>query len=36
VIDENQVMHGIITMDDILSQVISIAWRKRPRMPKGL
>ncbi len=28
VIDENKVLHGVITMDDILSQVISIAWRK--------
>lgn len=34
VIDENKVLHGIITMDDILSQVISIAWRKR-RPAKG-
>ncbi|MCX5678047.1 MAG: CBS domain-containing protein [Candidatus Omnitrophica bacterium] len=36
VIDENKIMHGIITIDDILSQVISIAWRKRPAKPKGL
>lgn len=36
VIDENNFLHGIITMDDILSQVISIAWRKRTRKPKGL
>ena len=36
VIDENKVMQGIITIDDILSQVIAIAWRKRPRIPKGL
>jgi len=36
VVDENKILHGIITMDDILSQVISIAWRKRPRKPKGL
>lgn len=36
VIDENKVMHGIITIDDILSQVIAIAWRKRTRLPKGL
>lgn len=36
VVDENKVMQGIITMDDILSQVISIAWRKRSRLPKGL
>ena len=36
VVDENNILHGIITMDDILSQVISIAWRKRPRKAKGL
>ncbi len=36
VVDENKVMHGIITMDDILSQVIAIAWRKRVRISKGL
>ena len=36
VVDENKVMHGIITMDDILSQLVSIAWRKRPRKPKGI
>ncbi len=36
VIDENKVLHGVITMDDILSQVISIAWRKRPRAAKSL
>jgi CBS domain-containing protein/sporulation protein YlmC with PRC-barrel domain len=37
VVDENKIIHGIITMDDILSQVISIAWRKRPRIsPKRL
>lgn len=36
VVDENKVLHGIITMDDILSQVISIAWRKRPVTSKGL
>jgi len=36
VIDENKVLHGVVTMDDILSQVISIAWRKRPRGPKGI
>jgi CBS domain-containing protein/sporulation protein YlmC with PRC-barrel domain len=35
VVDENKVLHGIITMDDILSQLISIAWRKRPRPAKG-
>jgi magnesium transporter len=31
VVDEHKVMHGVITVDDILSQVIAIAWRKRPR-----
>ena len=36
VVDENRILHGIVTMDDILSQVISIAWRKRPRVPKEL
>jgi len=28
VVDENNVLQGIITVDDILSQVISIAWRR--------
>ena len=36
VVDENKILHGIITMDDILSQLVSIAWRKRPRKPKGI
>lgn len=36
VLDEERVLHGIITMDDILSQVISIAWRKRPRPVKRI
>lgn len=36
VIDENKVMHGVITMDDILSQLIAIAWRKRHPKAKGL
>lgn len=36
VVDENKVLHGIITMDDILSQLVSIAWRKRPKKVKGL
>ncbi|MBN2452939.1 MAG: magnesium transporter [Candidatus Omnitrophica bacterium] len=36
VVDENKILHGIITMDDVLSQVISIAWRKRTRIPKGI
>lgn len=36
VVDENKVLHGIVTIDDILSQVISIAWRKRPAKPTGI
>jgi magnesium transporter len=36
VVDENKILQGIITVDDILSQVISIAWRKRPRKAKGI
>jgi Mg/Co/Ni transporter MgtE len=36
VVDDNKVLQGVITMDDILSQVISIAWRKSPRMMKGM
>lgn len=28
VVDANNVLHGIITVDDVLSQVISIAWRR--------
>lgn len=36
VVDENKVLQGIITMDDILSQVVSIAWRKRPKKAPGL
>lgn len=36
VIDENKILQGIITMDDVLSQVISIAWRRRKRVSKGL
>ncbi len=36
VVDENKLLHGIITMDDILSQVVAIAWRKRPRKAKGM
>jgi magnesium transporter len=35
VVDENKMLHGIITIDDILSQLVSIAWRKRPRKLKG-
>lgn len=36
VVDENKALQGIITMDDVLSQVISIAWRRKSRMPKGI
>jgi CBS domain-containing protein len=36
VVDENKTLHGIITIDDILSQVISIAWRRRPRQAKRI
>ena len=36
VVDENEILHGIITIDDILSQIVSRAWRKRPRKPKGI
>lgn len=28
VVDENNLLQGIITVDDILSQVVSIAWRR--------
>lgn len=35
VIDENKIMHGIVAMDDILSRVISIAWRRKPRKSLG-
>ena len=28
VVDDNNVLHGIVTVDDVLSQVISIAWRR--------
>jgi CBS domain-containing protein/sporulation protein YlmC with PRC-barrel domain len=36
VVDEHKILSGVITIDDVLSQVISIAWRKRPRASKGL
>jgi CBS domain-containing protein/sporulation protein YlmC with PRC-barrel domain len=35
VVDENKMLQGIITMDDIFSQVVSVAWRKRPKKVKG-
>jgi magnesium transporter len=28
VVDDNHVLQGIITVDDVLSQVIAIAWRR--------
>ncbi len=28
VVDENNILQGIVTVDDVLSQVISIAWRR--------
>jgi len=36
VVDENKILQGMITMDDILSQVISIAWRKRHKTARGI
>jgi CBS domain-containing protein/sporulation protein YlmC with PRC-barrel domain len=36
VVDENKILQGIITMDDIFSQVVSVAWRKRPKKVKGV
>jgi magnesium transporter len=33
VINEGGILQGIITIDDILSKVISIAWRRRIRTP---
>jgi len=36
VVDERKVLQGIITSDDILSQVIAIAWRRRPKNIKGV
>lgn len=36
VVDNHMVLNGVITMDDVLSQVIAIAWRKRPGAPKGI
>ncbi len=32
VVDDNNVIQGIITVDDILTQVISIAWRRLKRI----
>jgi len=31
VVDENKTIHGVITIDDVLSRVILLAWRKRPK-----
>ncbi|MBI4972888.1 MAG: magnesium transporter [Candidatus Omnitrophica bacterium] len=35
VVDNNNLLQGIITVDDILSQVIAIAWRRRLRRIKA-
>jgi magnesium transporter len=33
VVDENEILHGIVTADDALDQIIPTAWKKRlPRM----
>jgi magnesium transporter len=32
VVDENNILQGIITVDDVLSQVISLAWRRLKRI----
>lgn len=32
VVDDNNILQGIITVDDILSQLISIAWRRLKRI----
>lgn len=34
VVDKDKIVHGIITIDDVLNQVISLAWRKRPKKRK--
>jgi Mg/Co/Ni transporter MgtE len=31
VVDEHKTMQGVITVDDVLEQLIPLAWRKRPR-----
>ncbi len=38
VVDENNILQGIVTVDDVLSQVISIAWRrlKKIKIQKAL
>lgn len=36
VVDENKLLHGIITMDDVLSQVVSIAYRRSAVKIKGI
>ncbi len=36
VVDKDNVLHGIITVDDILSQVISIAWRRLKKIKVSL
>lgn len=34
VVTQDNVMQGIITVDDILSHIIQLAWKKRTRKPK--
>ncbi|MDP3731427.1 MAG: CBS domain-containing protein [Candidatus Omnitrophota bacterium] len=34
VVDENNILQGIVTVDDILSQVIAIAWRRFKKIKK--
>lgn len=34
VVDENNILQGIITVDDILSQVIAIAWRRLKKIKR--
>ena len=34
VVDENNTLQGIVTVDDILSQVIAIAWRRLSKLKK--
>jgi len=36
VVDENNVLQGIITVDDILSQLIAIAWRRLKKVKLSL
>jgi sporulation protein YlmC with PRC-barrel domain len=34
VVDDNHILQGIVTVDDILTQVISIAWRRLKKLKK--